>query len=235
MGLGLTARLTKVLTFLYHVRDPVIWQRLQARGFDQAELDEGWRLFTTASGARLSYRGSAEPTPVKGLLRQLDDWENAWFPVIDATLERHYPALHEALFFNLSQTRGQEVIVSVGTLLDRIDAAALGERGQQALVLLARRGLTPAVWQQARDLLDTLKRGATDPGLQVDAATRAQQQRALDELWSWYREWTRIARTVIGRGDLLLRLGLRRPGRRSGDGEGAEPRPFGPNETDDGG
>ena len=33
--------------------------------------------------------------------------------------------------------------------------------------------------------------------------------------WAWYREWSEIARTVIQRGDVLIRMGLRSPSRRS--------------------
>jgi len=160
------------------------------------------------------------PNKAKEYLADLDDWENAWFPVVSATLERHYPALHATIFKNLSQTSGAEVIVSVGTLLDRLDTMKASEAGKKADALLVTRGLTTEVRAQASKLIDTIKQTEETVLPEIDPASKAEQEKALDKVWAWYREWSQIARTVIKRGDVLIRLGLRQPNRGSSEASG---------------
>ena len=226
MALPLTEKLKRILVFLIGARNPRVFAVLGRRGFDQDNLEEGWTLFTVAAGARLKYIGKGRdrlaPDVARRHLAALDEWENSWFPVVSATLTRHFPALHESLFHNLSQTYGPEVLVSVGTLLDRLKKMRAGADGQRADELLASRGLTEQVRAEAATIIDRLRRSEDAPLPEIDPVSKEEQENAGADAWAWYREWSQIARTVIKRGDVLIRLGLRQPTRRAGSGETTE-------------
>jgi hypothetical protein len=210
MALTLNDKLSRMLAFLVGLRDPRVFSVLATRGMTPAILEEGWTLFTTAAGAKLRY------TPAKGgpvasgeennLLAGLDLWENTWFPVIDATLRRNLPAVHAVVFANLAQTEGKAVIVSVGTMLERLRLPEV----QKSLALLESRGLTAHVRKTAEDLLGSLKKLSETQIPDVDPTAKLEQEKALDDAWGWYREWSTIARTLFTRGDTLIRLGLRK-------------------------
>jgi hypothetical protein len=86
------------------------------------------------------------------------------------------------------------------------------------------------------ELVSTAKAG-TPSGLSAEqiAAEDAAFEAALVELRAWYDEWSEIARLIIKRRDLLIRLGLaerRSPGSGGGvgggggGGGGGDPSPF---------
>lgn len=222
MSLSLTEQLERTLAFLTHARNPFVMTVLGTRGFEQRDLDEGWDLFSTAAGAKLRYTSMSgdplAPDERAKLIADLDAWENRWFPVVNATLKRRYPQLHREVFKNLSQTEGAEVLVSVSTLLERLATVGAKEGdGQAADALLVKRGLTPEVRAEASESIATLKTAAAAPLPQIDSASKEEQEAARAEAWAWYLEWSEIARTVIKRGDILIRLGLRQAKRGSKD------------------
>lgn len=233
VALTLNEKLSKVLSFLVGLRDPRVFTVMAQRGFDQAALEEGWNLFTTAAGAKLRYSPPAPGVPGREateIVAELDKWENGWFPVVQATLERHFPAVNEVVFKNLSQSEGRAVIVSVGTLLDRLGGlSAAGPDGPKALALIESRGLTPDVRKTARDLIARVQDLSTEAVPEVDPGAKAEQEEALAAAWGWYKEWATIARTLITRGDILIRLGLREMRRSTTEadpddpGEGGDP------------
>jgi hypothetical protein len=185
---------------------PRVAGTLATRGFTAADKEEGWNLLKGASGAFLE---RSPPLPVDPkTLELLDRWENLWFPVADATLARHYAALHRQVFLNLSQTSGVEVAVSVHTCVTRLRALEKTGEGQAALALLAQRGLTEAVLVEAEQLLTafgSLPEVEAEPSPeQAEAALRA----AEDAMWAWYLEWSRIARSVITDRRQLRALGF---------------------------
>lgn len=222
MALNLSNKLARVMQFLMTVREPRIFTQLNTRGFSDAVIEEGWRLFNLAAGAKLAYgrsgSGGLPSNTTAQYLADLDRWENTWFPLVDATLKRHYPQIHAQVFHNLSQTSGNEVVVSVSTLLDRLAEVAQKPEGQQANALLSERGLTDDERAVARTLLDQLRRRETTVLPELDPVTVEEQQQAALEVWAWYMEWSQIARTVITRGDTLVHMGLRRL-RRNASGE----------------
>lgn len=219
MALPLSEKLTRMLRFLVAARSPDILRILARRGFSTADLEEGWSLFSVACGTRLTYVGQTLDPAISAeasqLLARLDQWENTWFPVIAATLERRFPDLHATVFQNLSQTTGLEVLVSVGTMLDRIEALASSQSGKKALDLLAARGLTPAVRTEASALLSEIRRASVKSDAAITPDSQAEQEQAATEAWAWYREWSQIARTLITRGDHLVQMGLKAQVRRS--------------------
>jgi hypothetical protein len=212
----------RVLTFVVGLREPQAAEALAAHGFTEADLQEGLDHVGSLTRKRLSMQVQVEDPRV---IKQLDEFENRWFPIARYSLNRHFPDVAQALFLNLTQTEGVEVAVSVSIFVERLEAMAAGDasfgaNGPAARALLARRGLTAERVGDARTLLDQLGTLSGEPRPELSV----EEQRAAEEaLWSWYLEWSGIARTVISDRRVLRRLGFRRGGggsRINGSGNG---------------
>jgi hypothetical protein len=132
-----------------------------------------------------------------------------WFPITQATLDAHYREISAQVFENVSQTSGRDVLVSMSVILGRIEALErgdFGEDGKQARELLAGRGLTAEVAREAQALVDSVSQTAQSPA--EPGVSPEELQAAEDHMWAWYREWGRIARTVIDSRGQLRKLGF---------------------------
>jgi hypothetical protein len=222
MSLTLNEKIRRIISLIIAARDPGIFPILASRGFTQEVLEEGWSLVSLAAGAKLHnpLAVSAMPEIARTLLAKLDTWEDSWYPLISATLERHHPALQAQVFENLGRTSGPELVLSISVLLDRLNGMSQSAEGQQALALLVARGVTEEVLQEARGIINKLKtfEGTVQP--ELEAQIRLGQEKVIDAAWAWYREWSQIARTVVQRKDQLKRLGLRNS--RKGNAESGE-------------
>jgi hypothetical protein len=207
----------RVIKFLIALRNPRIVAVLAQYNFTQADLDEGWNLLRQITRTRLDV--VSEDAPIDpDALRALDEWENKWFAISQATLKRHAPNVHDWVFRNLSQTEGVAVILSVGTFVERwerMDKAekddGLGTAGKDAKKLLHARGLTPKTINAAKALLT--KQGQVDgplPDLEKGADEETAFEAGEKALWAWYLEWSKIARTTIKQRSLLRQLGFLR-------------------------
>ena len=159
MKLSLGERTFRVVRFLLGVRNPRVAQALAGYGFQQSDMEEGWRLIYALGKGKLAVLPPG-PRDMETLLK-LDAWENQWFPISQAALERRFPAVAERFFLNLSQTEGPEVAISVRTFVDRYDELTAlpekyGAEAPNAVELLRTRGLTAAVIEEARQLLTAL-------------------------------------------------------------------------------
>jgi hypothetical protein len=205
--LTLGQKTDRVLRFLMGMRNARIATAMATRGFGHEDVEEGWTLLRNVARGKFDYAAASSADPT--VISELDQWENTWFPVVEATLRRRYPALAAQVFLNLSQTEGAGVILTVGTLVERIDALmqAADDESKDAVVLLGRRGLTSAVLDEARELLESV--GEVAPSAPVDLdAHRQDIERAETELWDWYLEWSQIARATITQRQLLRALGF---------------------------
>jgi hypothetical protein len=111
-------KVDRVMRLLIGLRNRRIAATLVRHGFTNSDLQEGWSLLQRVTRTQLDAPPEAQAEdPVA--LRNLDDWENKWFPIAGATLKRRAPQVHAWLFRNLSQTEGPAVIVSVGTFVER--------------------------------------------------------------------------------------------------------------------
>jgi hypothetical protein len=164
---------------------------------------------------------------------ELDGWENRWFPITDVVLATNVPEAHAMVFKNLSQTEGLEVIVSVGTFLERLETlpksreeGGLGATGRNARELLIKRGLDSNAVAEARALLE--KVGKIEPS-DIDASgVPSEREEMLErDLWNWYLEWSGIARIAISDRRLLRTLGFLR------DSSGSNREPEVPEEPGD--
>jgi len=148
------------------------------------------------------------PTP-DDPVRRLFQLENEWWEAIEAPLARKLPAMRDALFDNLRRAGQDASVLNMRVLLDRVDELAQQRgAGKEDVDLLESRGFTPAVRATGRELLRQITGGEV-PGLPTpDAAAEAERVRALDDMWHWYQDWSRTARTIIRRKDLRIRLGI---------------------------
>ncbi len=205
--LTLGQKADRVLKLLLGMRNARVVAALATRGFGTDDIEEGWKLLRSVARGRFDFVTAATADP--GVILELDQWENTWFPVVDASLRRRYPAIAQRIFLNLSQTEGPGVVLTVGTLLERVDALskATDEDSVGAMALLVRRGLTQQALDQARALLQSV--GQTQPSAPVDLDTQREDlERAENDLWDWYLEWSQIARTSITERQLLRTLGF---------------------------
>ena len=185
----------RTLSFLMGLRNRRVASVLAAHGFTSADTDEGWRHLQALTKGRLDV---VAPTPEAdpSLVLALDAWENRWFPIVSASLRARFPEAHAILFNNLTQTEGLEVIVSVSTLLSRIEALSKEKKHKEVLVLLKRRGVNDAVIADAKRLLAAL--GKVESAADETPSISAEEDAALEQaLWDWYLEWSGIARAAI--------------------------------------
>jgi len=218
----------RVLLLLLGLRKNKVATVLVAHGFKDSDLAEGWELLRRLTRTRLgAIAVIAMHDP--GLITMLDDWENQWFPIAEASLKRRVPVVHRWMFRNLAQTEGPAVIVSVSTFVDRWDSLSEpkdqggpDEGGEDAKTLLATRGLTEAVIDEARQLLT--RAGQVEPAIEDNGAPAGDDDfaKAEADLWAWYLEWSTIAQTKIKSRRLLRELGFRRTTSSKGGAEEEE-------------
>ena len=220
----------RVLTLLLGLRHPKIAAAMAKHGFTDEELTEGWRRLRAITRSRLDTVGGGPQSIYvdSATLATLDEWENKWFPITKATLKHNAPKVHEWMFLNLAQAEGVEVIITVGTFVERWDQVdkpkdkgGFGTVGKDAKNLLVKRGLTADVIDEARKLLQALASVAETPVASTPAGSAAavpaeSYEEAEKALWAWYLEWSEIARTVIKDRRLLRAMGFLK---RTGGGE----------------
>jgi len=212
MSFAIGEKATRVIRFLVGLRNPAIATALSNYGFTDQDMAEGWGLVHALGKGKLALL-PAQPRD-KELLGKLDAWENHWFPVSTASLERRFPGVFARMFLNLQQAEGPQVAVTVRTFVDRYDElgapdSAYGADGTKARELLTTRGVTPAVVDEARNMLAQLTKVDSVPIPQASMHEQeVELERAEDALWGWYLEWSKVARVAIKQRALLRQLGF---------------------------
>jgi len=218
--LDLAIKLQRAVKFLIATQDPRIYTLLMRRGYSNERRREGWELLMKAGGHLVDMVAptAADGTPAD-LVGDIDIFENEWYDVVDAALLRQYPDVHELIFKNLQKTSDSEVVLTTSTLLDRCDGLEKDTRGRDALALLAERGFTAQVRKQGRDLIERVTKATVAPLPTPDAAAEAERQKAEEDLWAYYLDWSKTARTVVRRKDLRIKMGISSPTRSAADEE----------------
>ncbi len=215
----------RVLDFLVGVGHRDARRALEGLGFTDADLEEGWKRLRA-----LSYVSALGPSETaQDPLIALSAWESRWFVVCEVVLRLNFPAVHALVFHKLRRTEGAEVVMSIATLLDRLELIArpeedggMGEEGRRARALLDKRNLNDEVLAQGRRLLARIGEEPAAPFQdEVDAQDRAARAAAEQHLWSWYLEWSTLARLAISDRRLLRSLGFRRSARADGEEGGS--------------
>jgi hypothetical protein len=210
MAISFGTKAQRMLKLLLGLRNPRVASALAAYGFTEDDLREGWTLLQALGKTRFDLVNTSTDVET---LRKIDEWENQWFPIALAALRRHAPAVCDQIFLNLSQMEGPAVAVSVQTFIDRVEAAARGDEpygagGPEATTVLATRGLTPSVIDEAKALLAqlaTVAPAATPPSFEAQKEDLA---RAEEAAWAWYLEWGQVARVAVKQRALLRQLGF---------------------------
>jgi len=209
----------RALDFLVGVSHRRARAALETQGFTAEDLAEGWaRLMALSSPGRTVLEPVA---PAPDVLGELQAFEGRWVPVCEVVLRLNFPAVHAVVLHKLGRTEGPDVVASITVLLDRLEAIArpeeeggLGDEGRRARALLAQRKLTDEVIAEGRALLARIGRAPDAPTEEeLDELDREARALAEQRLWSWYLEWSTLARLAIRDRSLLRSLGFRRPGR----------------------
>jgi hypothetical protein len=219
----LAATPEKALTFLRAAATKLeIRTLLFAAGYSNAEQAAGWNLLGRASGYVPGVASPADDVAARAAITEIDAWDEPGFRRIGAALGRLHPEQHEFVFAGLETARGAGAVLSVTTLLDRLDQlesaperAATREADQAAIATLRSRGITAEVRNHLRGLLEVAKTAAP-PVLPSDASAE-DVEKALLELRAWYRDWSETARAVVHRKDYLVMLGLSKRRSRKAD------------------
>lgn len=205
-------RLQRAVELLAGVGHPEARKALQARGLSTQELEEGYRLLRAAIETFHAADEHAEPPDTVALL---DAWENRWLPIVRAALEHRFPSVAKSVLLNLRQIRGPTLLISLPTLLDRIEALEHSKltAACQAHALLTQRGLTPQVIAEARTHVRDTQRL---PRIKPLAPPVDPRSKHLGALWAWYLDWSQTARAAISDPAVLRVLGFGKVGRPKG-------------------
>ncbi|WP_129351142.1 hypothetical protein [Sorangium cellulosum] len=148
---------------------------LRERGYTDEEHRDGWDRLHRASGFGIGEPDEVEDAEVGRAITELDAWDEPYVRLIRAALQRRHPAQEKFVFDNLAPQVGAAAVVSVKTLLDRLDALeksparkATRKEDHAALETLAKRGITKQERSRLRQLVDT----ASGAGAAVEEQAR---------------------------------------------------------------
>lgn len=196
-------RLLRVNRFLVKIAEPSMARARAKVAYTTSDHQEGWRLYRVAAGEGQPLEAAAVEAPSSGahvgMLQQLDDFENKWFPRTRRIIERFTPEGHrqgllDAFFRDLQQQPiGPLVVGSVSTFLDRVEALEKSTVPGAAKVrsVLAARGVDAAHIARLRKTLDEARALKAAPAAAVVDPTEALRARrvAYDALWLWWKDW----------------------------------------------
>ncbi len=188
-------------------------ETLRGCGYTAKEHARGWELLHRCSGFIEGTEG--EDTAVAETIAEVDAWDEPNYSIADASLRHRHPEQHAFVFQDLKASRGVAAVVGVHTFLSRLDAleaspdrAETRDADHAALATLAVRGITAGERKRVWKLVQKAESLTEDASPEVTQLSAAEQTSRLREARAFYEEWSQIARTLIGRRDLLIRLGL---------------------------
>jgi hypothetical protein len=224
--------LERVGRFLVQIQHPTLMARALNEGYSTREHGVVWALFTEAAGGATSVELNAASGALQladaqanaaraHRLKQLDTFENTWFPRTRAMIRRVVTdgtaELYTAAFFAdiEQQPLGPNVVGSVSCYLMRVASldTTPGSTGAQVRELLRERGLTDERIASAVALVNEAKSfdlsflPTTGPSAAEVAASSARRAEALTRLARWYDDWATTFRSVFNARE-QLKLGL---------------------------
>jgi hypothetical protein len=193
-------------------------------GYSDVEQAEGWKLLLAATGYAQPKTSPDADATARQAITELDNWDESGFRRIHAALERHHPEQDAFVFAGLEPSHGPAAVLGVLKLLDRLDQLTQGNEAERAAIAtITKRGITPVIRKHLRTLVAVAQSvGPVDAPLALNATSEA-QQRALEALFAWYKDWSETARAVIRRRDHLILLGLaKRKSRKEEDDDSSD-------------
>ncbi|MCS6901822.1 MAG: hypothetical protein RMJ98_18940, partial [Myxococcales bacterium] len=196
-----------------------------ARGYSEADHEEGWSLLHKVSGHRPVAAPSTPPdNAIRSAINTLDAWDEDGYRLVRAALARRFPEQLRFVLEGLAPVRGTGAVLSVKNLLDRLDAletspdrASSREQDLAAIAAIAAKGLSREERARLRALVSTAQ-GLMAPGAPASEPVCPPVLQDLQDLKAWYVEWAETARVAIKRRDYLIRLGLaKRKARKKGE------------------
>ena len=177
---------------------PEIARALEARGYGNADHEAAWNLLVRS----FPYvKPSADP-PHDDAHQRAAAWYRDHARVVRAALERRFPHVVGRLFRDVSPTKSDDMNATVLLMALTSLPATLKDR-RAILDLLGKRGVALA---DCNAVLRAMKHAIPDAKVRPPPATALRGE--LVELHAFFTEWSSIARGVIRRRDLLVRLGL---------------------------
>ncbi|HSN97104.1 MAG TPA: hypothetical protein VLS89_02365 [Candidatus Nanopelagicales bacterium] len=224
------AFLNRTSRFLVGITAPVFAQRARRHGYTVAEHREGWLHWSTAVGKQrpLDHLFVEQQAAATGdadgmvLLKQIDEFENLWFPRVRAIIRRvvdrdRRDEFAEGFFKDMAQQPlGPSVVGSVSVFLRRVKGLEESKDPDAKKVrdTLRKRGLTESAIQQVRGLIEeveTLKapkdRPADAPSAAEIASAQAAQREAYESLRDWFNDWATMLRPAFNARE-QVQLGL---------------------------
>jgi hypothetical protein len=208
--------MARVMRFLVGIQSPLRAPRARREGYTADEHKHGWSLWRMAAGESRSLdqyfaetRDVEESPDRQRTLRELDLFENTWFPRVRAIIRRVVPedardSFERGFFKDLAQQPlGPAVVGSVGTLLSRIEglASSKQEGASKVAATLSARGLDKGRITEVRALITSLENESRLERHPVDPADIREAQEAqlaaLEELRAWFNDWATTLRSVF--------------------------------------
>ena len=114
--LGATAKVRRVVEFLWGLRDERVAATLAGCGLTPTERAKGWQLLHA-----LGMTDVARDVRQDGDLQsKLDAWHSHWFALAKVSLQRDFPRVYDQIFLDLNQMP-QSSLILVPVLLKRIE------------------------------------------------------------------------------------------------------------------
>jgi hypothetical protein len=191
--------------------DAAIRSALAKAGWTDAEDDRGWSLLRAAVSSPVSLPVSQMPSAVA--LEELALWAGPGFARVRAALLHMHPEQGAFVLNGIpSASPGDRAVLFVGTFLERCtelerskERAATRKEDRQAIATLEARGITKALRDHLRALVEAVEKPTTP----VTPTDHEEQKRArIMGLRAWLIDWTETARAVLPQRSQLLRLGI---------------------------
>jgi hypothetical protein len=198
----------RVLQFLLGLRSPAAFVALQRHGFTESDLRDGWERLQALSKVA-SPLVVVDDDGAQRSLAALSAFESTWLPIARAALQRHHPRVVSWLFKKLPPSHGTSVIVRVHLFCDQLQRlqhnTPFGNENLAVVTVLRNRGLTEERLAEGRALVEQAQVRVSPSARRHDPS----EQHAVETaLWSWYLEWSAIARAAVKDRRVLRALGF---------------------------
>ncbi len=213
----------RALEFLRGISStPAIRVRLKQVGYTLDVHEEGQLLLNRVLSLKEGRQpfGTVNSASHKAATDQLEAWFKTVYRRIKVGATRYFPEAASELFANLEISAEMDASAIAKILTDRMEEQKL-PKGM--LKLFAERGFGPTEIHDVKKVVAIAQAPAPEQEemsaeASAELVTKQKEDRLqmLAELRAWYDDWSEVARTVLGRRDWAIRVGLAHRKPRSG-------------------